>query len=100
MVFCFCLSDLRVLDKNDNRYDDERKFLDKLKQILIKLLIANLIIVFIPCKQTLLLMGGTYLGKRAVNEVVNSDKLEKINTIIDLQLDKYIKELKGNNNDR
>lgn len=98
-MFSFCMYDLRIFDKNDDRFDNERKILDKLKQILIKLLIVNLIIVFIPCKQTLLLMGGTYLGKRAVNEVVNSDKLEKINTIIDLQLDKYIKELKGNNND-
>jgi hypothetical protein len=44
-------------------------------------------------------MGGTYLGKRAVNEIANSAKLEKINTIVDLQLDKYIKNLKGTNND-
>lgn len=53
-----------------------------------------LLIFILPAKQTLLLMGGTYLGKQAVNQVVTSQKLEKINTIIDLQLDKYIKELK------
>lgn len=66
-----------------------------MKKTLTTSLITSLLLFALPTKQTLLLMGGTYLGKRAVNEVVNSDKLEKINTIIDLQLDKYIKELKG-----
>lgn len=70
-----------------------------MKKTLITSLVTSLVLFALPTKETLLLMGGTYLGKRAVNEVVNSDKLEKINTIIDLQLDKYIKELKGNNND-
>lgn len=96
-MFGFCMYDLRVFDKNDDRFDGERKFLDKLKQILIKLLIANLIIVFIPCKQTLLLMGGVYLGKKAVNTIITDKKIEKVNTIIELELDKRIKELKGGN---
>lgn len=60
--------------------------------------VMSLILAFIPTKQTMLLIGGTYLGKKAVNKVATSDKIEKINTIIDLQLDKYIKELKGNDN--
>lgn len=58
-----------------------------------------LLIFILPAKQTLLLMGGTYYGKKAINQVVTSQKLEKVNTIIDLQLDKYIKELKVGNND-
>ena len=69
-----------------------------MKKTLVTSLVTSLVLFALPTKQTLLLMGGTYLGKRAVNEVVNSDKLEKINKIIDLQLDKYIKELKSNNN--
>ena len=48
---------------------------------------------FIPTKQTLLLMGGTYLGKKAINAVVTDEKIKKVDTIINLQLDKYIKEL-------
>ena len=44
-MFGFCLSDIRVLDKNDDRFDNERKLLDKLKQILIKLLILIRIII-------------------------------------------------------
>jgi uncharacterized membrane protein len=71
-----------------------------IKKILIFLIVTPLILFLLPTKQTMLLIGGTYLGKKAVNQVVTSDKMEKINTIIDLQLDRYIKELKAGNNDR
>ena len=54
-----------------------------------------LILAVIPTKQTLLLMGGTYLGKKAVNAVITDEKIKKIDTIINLQLDKYIEELQG-----
>lgn len=76
-------------------YEDLQNHWNKwIKKILITSLVTSIVLLALPTKQTLLLMAGTYLGKRAVKEVVNSDKLEKINTIIDLQLDKYIKELK------
>lgn len=68
---------------------------EALKNTAITLVITSIFMGLLPTKQTLLLMGGTYLGKKAVNEVVQSDKMEKINTIIDLQLDKYIKDLQG-----
>ena len=55
------------------------------------LIIASLI----PTKQTLLLVGGTYMGKNAINTVITSEKLKKVDTIINLELDKRIKELKG-----
>lgn len=71
-----------------------------MKKTLITSLVTSLILLALPTKQTLLLMGGTYLGKRAANKVINSDNLEKINTIIDLQLDRYIKDLKAGNNGR
>lgn len=64
-----------------------------------KIFVINLICVFIvmtlPTKQTLLLIGGTYMGKKAINTVVTSEKLKKVDTIINLELDKRIKELKG-----
>lgn len=82
----FLSGDLEELQNHWNKW---------MKKTLTTSLVTSLVLFALPTKQTLLLMGGTYLGKRAVNEVVNSDKLEKINTIIDLQLDKYIKELKG-----
>lgn len=65
-----------------------------LKYIVIAI-VTSAILWAIPTKQTLLLMGGTYLGKKTITTVVDSGKLEKINTIIDLQLDKYIDELKA-----
>lgn len=64
-----------------------------IRRVSIALLVIIILGVLAPTKQTLLLMGGTYYGKKAVNAVVTSDKLQKVNTIIDLQLDKYIKEL-------
>ena len=42
-------------------------------------------------------MGGTYLGKRAVNAVITDEKIKKVDEIINLQLDKYLKELKEQN---
>lgn len=60
---------------------------------LMLLLTCNLI----PTKQTLLLMGGTYLGKKAIDMVATDEKIKKIDTIINLQLDKYIKELQNGN---
>lgn len=58
---------------------------------LLMLLACNLF----PTKQTLLLMGGTYLGKKAINVVATDEKIKKVDTIINLQLDKYIKELQN-----
>ena len=54
-------------------------------KIEITLVLCGVVLVatfILPTKQTLLLMGGTYLGKKAVNQVVTSQKLEKVNTII------------------
>lgn len=67
-----------------------------LKTLSINCIIISLLLFMLPNKQTLLLMGGIYYGKKAINTVTSSEKLEKVNKIIDLQLDKYIKEL---NND-
>lgn len=78
----------------------EKDFADKLFSKTFKYTIVSLILFIllnlVPTKQTLLLIGGTYLGKKAVHSIVDSGKFEKINTIIDLQLDKYIDELKEN----
>ena len=56
-------------------------------------LITGFILLFIPSQQTLVLMGATYYGKKAVTAMSDSKKLEKISTIIDLKLDAYIQEL-------
>lgn len=75
----------------------EKHCMDNIREITKKISIFTvatfLILAVIPTKQTLLLMGGTYLGKKAVNTVITDEKIKKIDTIINLQLDKYIKEL-------
>lgn len=57
----------------------------------------SLFILFtlLPTKNTLLLVGGTYYGKKAVKQAVTSEKLQKIDTVINLELDKRIKELRN-----
>ncbi|ENM7488099.1 hypothetical protein AB8K26_000270 [Campylobacter coli] len=51
--------------------------------------------ILTPSKQTAYLMAGAYIGNQvATSEFVNN-RLEKIIEIIDLNLDKQIKELQG-----
>lgn len=85
-------------------YLSDRRYFDNLKpslkigrKILIRFFIVALITMCIPTKQTLLLLSGTYLGKKAVKQVITDEKIKKIDTIINLELDKKIKELKGAN---
>lgn len=81
----------------DCNYETDKNILkcfNFVKSVTISLVLISLIGAFVPTRQTLLLMGGTYLAKRTVSSSMVNDKLEKINTVIDLQLDKYIKELK------
>ena len=63
------------------------------KKMFIISTVIMVLIGLIPTKNTLLLMGGTYLGKKAINAVVTDTKIQKVNTIIELELDKRIKEL-------
>lgn len=63
------------------------------KTSLIMLCITT-VLCLLPTHQTILLMGGTYYGKKAVKAVVTDEKLKKIDTIINLELDKRIVELK------
>lgn len=83
-------------------YDSEKtirkkRLLRSIKKFYITCISILIIVSFIPTKQTLLLVGGTYLGKKAINTVITDKKIEKVNTIIELELDKRIKELKGGN---
>lgn len=52
-----------------------------------------LLCFFIPTKNTTLMLGGLFLGKKAVNYIATDEKLKKIDTIISLELDKRIKEI-------
>ena len=79
--------------------DSEENLTEKLQKIIkpipIIFLTIGILTLFIPTKQTLLLMGGMYLGKKTVNTVITDEKIKKVDTIINLELDKRIKELKS-----
>lgn len=57
-------------------------------KVFISLLIVGVLMLFIPTKETLLLMAGTYVTKKTIT----NERVEKINKIIDLKLDELIKE--------
>jgi len=57
--------------------------------------VLALVLSFIPTKQTALMLGCVYLGKKAASTVITDEKIKKIDTIINLELDKRIKELKA-----
>lgn len=82
-----------IFDDTYGSYEGEKVLFQKLKKVICSLLIAVFFLFLVPSKQTLILFGATYLGKKAVNITQISDKLQKVNTIIDLELDKRIKEL-------
>ena len=65
------------------------------KNIILASISLFILFTLLPTKNTLLLIGGTYYGKKAVKQAVTNDKLQKIDTIINLELDKRIKELKN-----
>ncbi|HEA7276605.1 TPA: hypothetical protein RXK40_000892 [Campylobacter jejuni] len=71
-------------------------FLKKIIKFLIPIaIITSFIAIIIPKKETAYLMAGAYIGNQvATSEFVNN-RLEKIIEIIDLNLDKQIKELQG-----
>lgn len=54
---------------------------------------STLLALLIPNKTTLYQMSAVYLGKQINKSVQVDAKIQKISTIMDLQLDKTIKEL-------
>lgn len=85
--------------KNDEYIDDDEKNLfvnisELLKKGTIITGIFAFLLSIIPTKQTLLLMGGTYMAKKTVSSIATDSRMSKVNAIIDLQLDKCLKDLK------
>lgn len=56
--------------------------------------VISVILFLVPAKQTVLLMGGTYMAKKTVSSIATDSRMSKVNAIIDLQLDKCLKDLK------
>ena len=93
-VVYFAEESWRITDGESSEY----KIFNALKKTTATIILITTFLAILPTKQTMLLMGGMYLGKKTINNMATSEKLEKVSNIIDLQLDKYIKELKENDN--
>lgn len=70
---------------NDKEF---KKLVDVLKVIIISLII----LFIIPTRQTLILCGGVAVGKAAIDKISKSTYYEKVTKIIELELDKKVKE--------
>lgn len=64
------------------------------KNVLIVSITTAILSGLFPSKQTLLLSGATYYGTKVYKNIVTDEKVSKVNTIINLELDKQIKSLK------
>ena len=84
-----------ILDKALESLESERRLYELLKKCTCGLLVALILVALIPSRETLLYIGGLYLGKKAYKQVVTDEKIQKVDTIISLELDKRIKELKN-----
>ena len=93
-IFAYMMLDT-VSYYNREKSTRTKRLLRYIKKFNITCISILIIASLIPTKQTLLLVGGTYMGKKAINTVITSEKLKKVDTIINLELDKRIKELKG-----
>ena len=80
-------------------HHEENEYLGKVfKKIFLISLGFVVVGIFFPTRETLLLGGATYYGKKAISTVATDEKIKKVDEIINLKLDKYIMELKGSNN--
>lgn len=102
MVNCIATAindDNFIPDEKDKEYNTECYRLYVIRKYVTKGCIISILTAFllslIPTKQTLLLIGGTHLAKQTIKSEVVNNKLEKINDIIDIQLDQYLKDLKS-----
>ena len=95
VMLCFAIQNRDIFDLEDRYCESEREIWKKLQKVFCGILIAFSFLFFLPSKQTMVLFGATYLGKKTINTIVTNEKLQKIDTIINLELDKRIKELKA-----
>lgn len=72
---------------------DTPKIMKVVKILSIICCVSTLLALLIPNKTTLYQMSAIYLGKQINRSVRVDDKIQKISTIVDLNLDNIIKDL-------
>lgn len=80
--------------KEDYKNKNSTKFYKWLKNLVISIVIMSSLIVIIPSERTIYLIVGAYIGQKVISDKNISDKLEKINKIIDYKLDDIISKYK------
>lgn len=87
-----------IIDSNSYGDDEPPQSLNMVANgIVLCILVVGLWALF-PSKQTLLLGAATYYGEKAIASYSVDKKIQKVSEIIDIQLDKYEKELRKNAN--
>jgi hypothetical protein len=83
-----------IVEENNKAQLAIQKELKKAFIIGLTLLISfSLLNTIIPDKNTMYLIAGIYLGKTTAKELTLGDKAKKVAKLVDLNLDKTIKEL-------
>ena len=83
-----------IAEENNKAELNIQKGLKKTFIIGLTLLISfSLLNIIIPDKNTMYLIAGVYLGKTTAKELTLGDKAKKLSKLVDLNLDKAIKEL-------
>lgn len=92
ITICLYAWEERCMFTDSKGYKEELIIFKKLKKIFLVNSLIILSLCLIPSRATLLMVGGKYYLKKGS---VNNEKLIKINKLIDLELDKRIKELEN-----
>lgn len=83
-----------IAEENNKVELNIQKGLKKTFIIGLTLLISfSLLNIIIPDKNTMYVIAGVYLGKTTAKELTLGDKAKKLSRLVDLNLDKAIKEL-------
>lgn len=83
-----------IVEQNDKAELSIKKGLKKTFIMGLTLLISfALLNIIIPNKNTMYLIAGVYLGKTTTKQLTLGDKAQKLSKLVDLNLDKAIKQL-------
>lgn len=84
-------------NNEETKYDIFNKILKWIKSLLISIITMSILLVITPSERTMYIMAGAYLGQEIVTNEIISDKLNKVNEIIDLKLNEILSELNSKN---
>lgn len=75
------------------------KIKSQIKKCFIAAIVFFLCVVFLPTKNLIYIAMGLKIGENTAEKIVNSQKFDKLNQIIDLKLDEILGELQTKKGD-